>query len=177
MKKNLLFCSLVIAAFGFTSCSSDDDNNNNNDVEIEGTYHLTEVNTEDATDFDQDGTPHINQMDESDCYDEGKITLNADNTFTYVMTGILVDEAAGTAGCAEDNTVSGTWEIVEGVGEDAIIEATYEDNNGDDVTVMFTKQGDMLTLMDNNIFSEYADRNEEGGAIYTLGSTEYVFEK
>ncbi|AWH86627.1 hypothetical protein HYN59_16595 [Flavobacterium album] len=178
MKKiNLLMCSLVIAGLGFTSCSDDDNDSNNNESRIEGTYNLKEVNTGEATDFDEDGDSNIDQMKESSCYNNGKITLRADNTFTYVATAILVNETEGTAGCAEDVTYTGTWEIVEGSGTTAIIAVTYEGENNNDVTLTLTKQGNRLSWEDDNIFSQYPDRNNAGAAIYRSGSIKYVYEK
>lgn len=176
MKKiNLFVGMLAIAGLGFTSCSDDDSDNTDN--RIEGTYHLEEVNTQEATDFDDDGDSHIDQTEESGCYDAGKITLNDDNTVTYVATGILVDEENGTAGCIESATFTGTWEIVEGSGSNALIQITYDDENEETQTVTLTKIGNELIWEDDTIFSEYPDRNEEGGAIYTPGSIQYVFEK
>jgi len=171
---NLLLGTLTIAALGFTSCSGDDDNNN--DVSIAGTYELEEVNTEAATDFDQNGTPHIDQTEESGCYDDGEITLREDGTFTYIITGILVNEATGTSGCASSYPASGTWEA-DGTGNNAVISAAYKDQNGDDQIITLAKSGKKLTLVDNNILSRYPDRNSAGGAIYTSGSTTYVFER
>lgn len=168
-------CSLAIAGFTFTSCS-DDDNETNDNTKIEGTYELEQVNTEEATDFDKNGTSHIDQTEESDCYDAGKIVLNSDNTFTYVKTEILVNEAEGTAGCASPVTYSGTWSAA-GTGTQAVITGMYEDNNGDDQVVILSKDGKKLTLTDDTILSRYPDRNNDGGAIYTSGSIEYVFEK
>ncbi|WP_294822896.1 hypothetical protein [uncultured Flavobacterium sp.] len=177
MKKiNLMACTLILAGLGFTACS-DDDNDSNSESRIEGTYHLREVNTAEATDFDEDGDSNIDQTKESDCYDNGKITLRSDNTFTYVATAILVNEDDGTDGCASNVTYTGTWEIVEGSGTTALIAITYEDENNDDVTLTLTKQGDELIWADNNIFSAYPDRNDAGAAVYTQGSITYVYEK
>lgn len=175
-KMKFLVCSLALAGLGFTACS-DDDSDSNSESRIEGTYELEEVNTAEATDFDDDGDSHIDQTEESNCYNSGKITLRADNTFTYVATAILVNEAEGTDGCASSTTYTGTWEIVEGSGTTAIIAMTYEDANNDDVTLTLTKQGDKLIWEDDNIFSQYPDRNDAGAAIYTPGSITYVYEK
>lgn len=172
-KMNYLLGALVVAGALFTSCSDDD---NTETVTIEGTYNLKEVNTEEATDFDGDGTAHVNQMDESGCYDNGKITLNSDNTFTYVVTGILVDVSSGSSGCATDFQASGTWEA-SGTGNNATISAAYEDQTGTDRVITLQKQGNKLTYANDNILSQYPDRNDSGDAVYTSGSVTYVFEK
>lgn len=176
MKKiSLLACSLAIAGLGFTSCSDDD--NNNDDVRIEGTYDLVEVNTEDETDLNNDGDAHLNQMDESDCYDEGRITLNDDNTFTYIYTAVLIDEAEGSIGCAEEITYTGTWELVSGTTSEAVIEITYEAGNGEDTSLLLAKTDNELVWTDDTLVSQYPDRDDEGAPVYTLGSTQFVYRK
>ncbi|HYD91277.1 MAG TPA: hypothetical protein VEA37_07285 [Flavobacterium sp.] len=176
MKKiSLLACSLAIAGLGFTSCSDDD--NNNDDVRIEGTYDLVEVNTEDETDLNNDGDAHLNQMDESDCYNEGRITLNDDNTFTYIYTAVLIDEAEGSIGCAEEITYTGTWELVSGSTSEAVIEITYEAGNGEDTSLLLAKTDNELVWTDDTLVSQYPDRDDEGAPVYTLGSTQFVYRK
>ncbi len=174
MKKiNGLLCALAIAGFGFTSCEDDDDTNNNS---ISGTYNLREVNTSSATDFDEDGTANTNQKLESDCYDGGRMILRSDQTFTFENNYILVDETNGTDTCAE-NVFVGTYVVDSGSGNDAVISATYEDGNGDDVTLLLTKDGNEISFTQGGLFSVYPDRDDNGGAIYTAGSVEYVFRK
>ncbi|MHA3787186.1 hypothetical protein ACX0HA_03175 [Flavobacterium hauense] len=176
MKKiNLFICSLAIAGLGFTSCSDDDNEGTNNDVKIEGTYNLDEVNTAAATDFDQDNDSHIDQMEESDCYDGGRVILNSDNTFEYKITGILIND--GVAGCAQTQTVTGVY-TAESASDpkNALITLTYN-NNGQTVTRQFNKVGDKLTWSDATIISSYPDRNDDGAAVMVPGSTQYVYEK
>jgi len=170
-----LFGALALGAITLTSCSDDD--NDSNDVGIAGTYELEAVNTEAATDFDEDGTEHINQMEESGCYDAGRIRLNSDNTFTYTITGILIDTSDGSVGCKQSFEASGTWAIQSGTDNNAVISAAYEDQNGDDQVITLNKTGNTLTYADDNILSSYPDRNDNGEAGYTLGSITYVFEK
>jgi hypothetical protein len=175
MKKiRLLAGALFVAGLSFTSCSDDDDSPNA--TTIEGTYELEEVNTAEPTDFDMNGDSHIDQTEESNCYDQGRITINSDNTFTYVATSILIDEGTGQAGCATPVTLSGTWEA-EGTGTDAVLQLNYEDQNGDATVTFVTKQGTRLVWEDDTIISVYPDRNDQGGAIYTQGSITYIFEK
>jgi len=172
MKKiNFILGALVFAGLGVTSCSNDDDATN--EVTIAGTYKLKEVNTATDTDFDKNGTAHKNQMEESSCYNDSKIVLNSDNTFTYDIKNILVNTVDGTDACSE-STVSGTWAAT-GTGSDAVITATYEDANGDDVALRLTKDGTELTNLVT--LSRYPNRNTSGGAIYTVGSVELVFRR
>lgn len=176
MKKiNLLVCTLAVAGLGFTSCS-DDDNDANNDVRIEGTYLLDEVNTAKATDFNMDGVLHIDQMEESKCYDGSKVVLNADGTFTYVIKGILVSE--GTAGCSEAFTASGLYKAETASNtKNSLITLTYTNQKGDQEVRVFTKIGDELIWEDNTILSSYPDRDANGAAILTQGRVQYVFDK
>lgn len=177
MKKiKILVSALIIAGFGFTftSCSDDDDEDNNNNSGIAGTYKLSEFNTEDPTDFDMDGTSNIDQTEESNCYDDSKIVLSSDNTFTYDRNYILVDEGAGTSACA-DADYTGTWEIFASSGSTVVITATYQNENDEEVTMTLTKQGNTLT--ETQIFSEYPDRNDADGAILTNGDVELVYTK
>lgn len=174
-KMKFLLGALALGAITVTSCSDDD--NDSNDVGIAGTYELEHVNTETATDFNQDGTEHIDQTEESGCYDAGRIRLNSDNTFTYTITGILIDTADGSVGCKESYQASGTWEIQSGTDNNAVISAAYQDQNGDDQVITLVKVGDELTLTDDTILSSYPDRNASGEAFYNSGSITYVFEK
>lgn len=174
-KMHYLFGALALGALGITSCNDDD--SSSNDTAIAGTYNLKAVNTETATDFDQDGTEHVDQTQESSCYDAGKIKMNSDNTFTYVVTGILIDTSDGSVGCKNSFQASGTWEIQSGTDDNAVISAAYEDQNGDDQVITLVKVGQTLTYADDNILSSYPDRNAAGEAVYTSGSITYVFEK
>jgi len=170
-KRNLVLGMFAIAALSFTSCS-DDDNSVNDQTVIAGTYNLTEVNTQGATDFDKNGTSNVNQMKESSCYDDNKITLNSDGTLTYVVNSIIVNQTTGVAACGED-TVTGTWEK-EGTGSDITIRVTYT-QNGTNTTINLDKDGDKLTYTKSGLTATYPDRNADGSAYYRSGSTEYVF--
>lgn len=170
-KSNVLLGIFALAALGFSSCSSDDDGNSGT---LAGAYDLKEVNVSEANDFNQNGTSNTDLTNESDCYDSGKITLNSDGTLTYVQSYVLVDEANGTSTCSS-NTFTGTWVIEGQTGSVIEVEATYVDDNDDEVTLQLTKTGDEISYTD--LLGQYPDRNNEGGAIYTIGTVEYVFRK
>ncbi|NUY80779.1 hypothetical protein HUK80_07740 [Flavobacterium sp. MAH-1] len=170
-KSNVLLGIFALAALGFSSCSSDDDGNSGT---LAGTYELDQVNIGTAIDFDQDGDTNTDLTKESGCYDSGKITLNSDGTLTFVKSYVLVDEDLGTSTCAS-NTFTGTWLIQGQTGSTVVVEATYVDANDDEIMVQLTKQGDKLRYTD--VFGQYPNRNGEGGAIYSTGSVEYVFDK
>jgi len=174
MKKiNFILGAIVFAGLGLTSCSNDDDNNTGK-VGIAGTYKLSEVNTgTTGTDFNEDDVVNKNQMKESDCYNNSKIALNADNTFTYDIKTILVNTVDGTSACSAVS-VGGTWSAT-GSGDNAVITAVYENENKQDVTVTFTKAGNVLK--NTKTLAQYPDRNANGGAIYSVGTVELVFDK
>lgn len=176
MKKiKLIAIALTVASFGFTSCNDDDDDVvTSPDYGIAGTYNLTAVNTGNPTDFNDDGTENANQMLESDCYDGGKITLNADGSFEYVIKSILVNTETGGSAC-DDFTAHGTWTLDSGSGTSAIIDATYEAENGSDVNITLNKTGNQLELY--SLIATYPDRNDSGGAIYTVGELQLLFNK
>jgi len=178
MKKiNLFVCTLAIAGLGFTSCSDDDNESNNDSTRIDGSYNLVEVNTSAQTDFDMDGDSHINQMEESECYKNGKLELRSDDTFTYVVTDILIG-TDGTAGCANSETYTGIYtKQAASNPTNALITITYANSNGATVTRSFEKIGNELTYDDDTVISTYPDRNDEGGAIRVSGGREYVYRK
>lgn len=169
--KKVKILAMTILAISFGACSSDDDSSNNNMGSIAGRYNLTEFNTGAATDFNQDGTASTNQMDESSCYDARRIDFNSDNTFTYDMDYILIDTSTGVAVCA-DNTVSGTWTAT-----NSVITATYEQENGTEVTLNFVRSNNGRTLTQTTTLTTYPDRNSEGVAYNRVGSVTTVFTK
>lgn len=176
MKKiNLVLGTLAIAACGFISCSDDD--NNGTSVKIAGTYELNEVNTESATDFNMDGTANVNQVKESSCYNDGRIILNDDGTLKFTITKILIDETDGSVGCATSYQASGLWEAQSVTGSTTTITATYTDQSGNNQSITLVKDGSKLWYKDDTILSVYPDRNASHEAVYTSGSTTYVFEK
>ncbi|MBD3583711.1 DUF5004 domain-containing protein [Flavobacterium selenitireducens] len=171
-KSNVLLGLFAIAALSITSCSDDDSNGNGGS--IAGTYDLEEVNIANPIDFDEDGDTNRDLTEESDCYDSGKIKLNADNTMTYTYSRVTIDEALGTDDCAS-NTFNGTWELQGQTGSTTFITATYTDENNDNVPIQLVKQGNELTY--TPLIGQYPTRNNDGGAEYATGSVEYVFKK
>jgi len=170
-KRNVLLGLFAVAAMSITSCSDDDSGNGGS---IAGTYDLEEVNITNPIDFDEDGDSNRDLTEESDCYDSGKITLNADNTLSYTYSRVSIDEQLGTDSCAS-NTFSGTWTLEGQTGSTTIISATYVDENNDNVPLQLIKRGNDLTY--TPLIGQYPTRNDEGGAEYAIGAVEYVFKK
>lgn len=179
MKKiRLIACALAVASFGFTSCNDDDDEDAPivyPDVSIAGTYALVAVNTGSPTDFNEDGTENGNQMLESTCYNGSKIVLAPDGTLAYHIKKIVVDEVAGTSACSDEYVGLGTWVLDGGSGTTAVIDATYEAENGDTIDITLNKTGSQLQLY--SILTQYPDKNGDGDAYYNVGDLELLFKK
>lgn len=169
-KTKFVLGMLALGALSFNSCSSDDDGNSGT---LAGTYDLREVNVSEQNDFDMDGTSHTNLRDESDCYDNGKLTLNSDNTLTYVYKYVLVDENLGTSECG-DETFTGSWSISGQAGSSQLVEAVYVDENETERTIQLVKEGNELSY---SRIAQFPDRNAQDGAVYSTGLVEYVFRK
>lgn len=168
--KNGKILAIAILAISMGACS-DDDTSNNDSGSIEGVYNLTEFNTSAATDYNEDGTESTNQMDESNCYNDRKIDFNSDNTFTYESDYILIDTNTGVSTCAE-NDVAGTW-----TASNNTITATYEQEDGTDVTLTFTRSNNGSTLTQTTALTTFPDRDGDGVPYNRPGSVELVFSK
>jgi hypothetical protein len=78
---------------------------------IAGTYLLTAFNTSVPTDINNDGTSSTNQLNETTCFDDMLLVLNANNTFTANSKGIEIvfNGTVEEVGCFSDPNVTGTW--------------------------------------------------------------------
>lgn len=80
---------------------------------IAGTYLLTAFNSSVPTDINNDGVSSTNQLNETTCFDNMLLTLNANNTFTASSKGIeivfngTIDEVS----CFTDPNFTGTWSL------------------------------------------------------------------
>jgi len=172
-KMKFLFGMLAFGGMLFTSCSSDDDTNTVNDSNgIAGSYELVEFRTPNETDINKDGTPHPNQMDETGCYDDSKLTFNADNTFSYAYRAVNVNAGIATCSSADFN---GTWEITGNTGNTINIRATYKDATNQTVTVNLVKTGNRLTQ--TSLLASYPDVNGSNVLVTSVGTVTLVFEK
>ncbi len=178
MKKiKLIVCALAVASFGFVSCNDDDDDNQvvvPNPVGIAGTYNLVAANTANPTDFNQDGTENTNQVMESDCYAGNKMVFNADGSFAWQMNNILVESGSGNSAC-DQYLALGTWTLSSGSGVNAVIDVTYQAENGDEIDITLNKTGNQLELV--YVFGPYPDKNDDGGAFNAIGEFDLLFAK
>jgi len=78
---------------------------------ITGTYILTAFNTSVPTDLNNDGTASINQMSETNCFNNSLLTLNTNGTFTADTKGIEIDLNTTQLACFEDPDINGNWTI------------------------------------------------------------------
>ncbi len=171
MKKISLSVMSLIAGVMMVSCSSDD-NNDNNSNRIEGTYTLREFNTPQETDLNDDGTSNTNQMNETTCYNNSKIDLRADQTFTYDVKQILINNE-GASSCTE-YSVTGIWEA-SGSGNNAVLTLDYDNPNGDSETLVLNKEGNELST--SSILTQYPNGNQNDGYFYSTGTVEWVFRR
>jgi len=172
-KMKFLFGMLAMGGLLLTSCNSDDDSNTVNDSNgIAGSYELEEFRTPTDTDINKDGTPHPNQMDETNCYNDSKLTFNADNTFSYNYRAVTV--TAGIANCSSAD-FNGTWEITGTSGNTINIRATYRDATNETVTMNLVKSGNRLSQ--TTLLTQYPDVNGAGVLVYSVGTVTLVFEK
>ncbi|MEC4005785.1 lipocalin family protein [Flavobacterium sp. SUN052] len=99
---------------------------------IEGTYKLTTFNTSVPTDLNGDGVNSTNQMNETVCFNNTFITLNADHTFTADNKGIDIDTTVtpNVLTCFSDPATTGTWVLNGNVLTTTYVESgvTYTDN-------------------------------------------------
>lgn len=99
---------MLAAAGCFATSCSDDDGDNNQSADFVGSYKMTAYNGPSSVDFDGDGTSSINFMDESDCWNNSTMTLNANGTYTMSSNGMNID--SGTSSCSSSATATnGTW--------------------------------------------------------------------
>jgi hypothetical protein len=106
---------------------------------VAGTYILTAFNTTPPTDLNLDGTASVNQLQETICFNNSLLTLNANNTFVANSKGVDIDLPTNTLTCFTDPDESGTWSI-----NGNQVTLTYPGTNPLE-TYTFTLSGNTLT--------------------------------
>lgn len=119
MKKIKIITAVIVffTAFNFLSCSNepiDPEINLGNwggVQDISGSYKMTGFYTSIPTDLNNDKKASVNQMDETNCFNDNFLTLNADKTF--IKTSKLVDISStanvATLNCIVNSELTGTW--------------------------------------------------------------------
>ena len=85
----------------------------NSGTDLVGTYLMTAYNTSIPTDLDLDGKTSTNQMDETSCFDNSMLILNADHSFTADLKGVQIvfDGVNKSMNCFAVPDVTGTWKL------------------------------------------------------------------
>jgi hypothetical protein len=101
------FLSLMILSAAVLSCS-DDDGDSTPEVNLAGTWDLTEVNVSSSVDVDGDGSSSTNLLDEADCI-SGTLTINSDMTWTFQQSQFTVTTITNNQYAVQcSGTVQGT---------------------------------------------------------------------
>ena len=167
--KKVLFITLLSGLF--FACSSSDSSSSTSPV---GTWKLTSFTTQEPVDANNDGTATTNFINESGCYDNSTIILNADHTATVSLQelDLGLDIVAGTTNdyefttdCYNGDTSTGTWT-----------------QSGNNVTITVDGQPETITISGNTFalnIPEFTEiPSESNGVIsYTFTGANLVFTK
>ena len=105
--KNALKISMYLLLVFMVSCS-DDDGDTTADVNLAGTWDLTEVNVSSAVDVDGDGSSSTNLLDEADCI-SGTLTIREDMTWSFQQSQFTVTTITNNQYAVQcSGTVQGT---------------------------------------------------------------------
>jgi hypothetical protein len=107
MKK--IFLLVICAGLAAVSCSHDDDKGTNTDpsLDLVGVYRMTAWNAPVAVDYDGNGISSANLMNETPCFNNSQISINADKTFSFTYNSVAIDTISGST-CHSLNSV-GNW--------------------------------------------------------------------
>lgn len=170
MKRKLL---LAFVSLGILSSCNNDDNNDggSSSGSIAGTYKLTAFNISAPQDLNNDGTPSVNQMNETACFNNSFMTLNADNTFVYDDKGldIVTDGVNELIECYDDGDVTGTWSK-----SGNVLTLTYT-FDGDSYSDDYTVSGSTITLMVEN--GSVVGTTSAGDPVYVTADFSAVYTK
>lgn len=163
VKKFLFLFGITVL---LTACSDDDDSGTSADSQLAGTYNLTAYNIPVAVDFDQDGEPSTNLMDESNCYLNSHIILNSDKTYTSVYNYLLITDEAN---CVQE-TGEGSW-LSPNSSTLTVVDSSIEP----ELEVDYTISGNQILHTLEN--APYPDRDGEGNPIYSEGTVVLIYTK
>ena len=78
---------------------------------VVGTYLMTAFNTSVPTDLNADGVASTNQMNETSCFNNSLLVLNANNTYTANSKGVDITMSGSNSvmSCSTDPDDAGTW--------------------------------------------------------------------
>lgn len=164
--KNLKALTLLLTIGLFAACSEDDSattvNSNNS---FAGTYTLTAINTPKMIDFDLNGIPSANLMEEVNCYQGSRIVLNEDGNYTSLYSFANLEAKTG---CDFENS-EGMWNI--SGNELGLVKMSAGEMQED----YFTVSGRQLKKVLVN--ASYPDRDENNEPIYSTGDVILTYTK
>ncbi|MDN3723309.1 lipocalin family protein [Aequorivita sp. SDUM287046] len=150
--------SVLCMAILFASCSSDDDSSSS-EINLEGSWTLTQANLGAPVDFNNDGTADPNFIVEVPCF-EGDITFNANGSFTQNFSRVEAEEVNGEIVYVCNGTVTNA--------------GSYELNGNQLTTTINTATGPEVNTttinLNNNVLKATFDYEE-------YGDIEFVYQK
>lgn len=167
--KKIKIALLAVAGCFALACDDDRDTDNR---DITGTYDLTAFNTPAPVDYDGDGTSSANMLDESDCYDDSRITINRDGTYILEDNFIGIH---GTTSFCDSRITKGTWS------RSGNMLTTTSDLAGDIVVRNYTfttgmgMSANTMTMDMSN--ADIPGRNVSGNPQSSLGPVSVVYTK
>ena len=165
----------LITVLAFYSCDNepidpkvDLEAGNSNAV---GSYALTAYKTSIPTDLNNDGTVSINQMTETQCYNNNVLTINSNNTFSVTSKGVEIvnPQTAPTMACFTRPIITGTWASANNVLTLTYIEA------GATVTQAYILAGNTLTNTKDQI--EIVATTSNDTPVYLTADVVVVYSK
>ncbi len=119
---------------------SNGNGNGNGNGSIAGSYILTSFNSSVPTDINGDNTTSTNLLNETNCFNNMLLVLNANNTFTADAKGIDINLEGTGYECFVDPDLAGSWSL-----SGNQLTLTYVEDN-ETFTDVFTVSGNTLTF-------------------------------
>lgn len=164
----------LITVLAFYSCDNepidpkvDLEASNSNAV---GSYALTAYNTSIPTDLNNDGTVSINQMTETQCFNNNVLTINSNNTFSITSKGVEIvnPQTTPTMTCYTHSIIIGTWAIANNVltltyieagvtvTDDYILAGNTLTNTKDQIEIVATTSNDTPVYLTSDVVVVYS---------------------
>jgi hypothetical protein len=124
-----------------------------------------------ATDLNNDGTASINQMTETQCYNNNVLTINSNNTFSVTSKGVKIanQQTTPTIECFTDPVITGTW-----ASSNNTVTLTYV-KSGVTVTQAYILVGNTLSYKKSKV--EIVATTSNGTPVYLTSDIEVIYSK
>lgn len=138
---------------------------------VVGSYALTAYNTTIPTDLNNDRTASINQMTETQCYNNNVLTINSNNTFSVTSKGVKIanQQTTPTIECFTDPVITGTW-----ASSNNTVTLTYV-KSGVTVTQAYVLVGNTLSYKKSKV--EIVATSSNGTPVYLTSDIEVIYSK